>query len=558
MAPKGLMFAWGTRERPAGRLAPCRVLAALLAVALMRAPSAGAAGVVGIGSAASCTEDALDAALAEGGMVTFDCGSEPVTLAISGTKAIVHDTTIDGGGRVTIDGDHKWQVFTVDAGITVAVQNLTIANGNDGGGIANIGTLTVINSTFSGNIATYGGGIANNGTLTVTNSTLSGNIATNFGGGMLAGCLSGAPCHPTTLTLTNSIISGNDGGDCFNFSSGTITDGGHNLIGPVSCGLVNGVNRNIVGIAPLLDPDGLKDNGGPTLTIALCTGMGQPHPDCRATSPAIDAADTAQLLPTDQRGAPRPYGAAGDIGAVESGGLPWVCDGSCRIDSAVTVDELLTMVKIALGTTAVFACTAGDRNQDAAITVDEILVGLHNALHGCPGPPPPKPTYTSTPATVTPTPGPSGKKIMMLGDSITNGGCYAPFLYEDVRTGGYASATFVGTCQWPPVWGSPVPGRRTPRRQRTKGTADTRRRGSSRNFPAGSCNWRLEIKPRTSCSYISKRTTSGTVTSRRRPRSTTMQRSSASCARPTPTSRSSSRRSSRCSLRRRRGNAPRI
>jgi len=37
--------------------------------------------VVGDGTAESCTEDALDVALAGGGMVTFDCGSAPVDIA---------------------------------------------------------------------------------------------------------------------------------------------------------------------------------------------------------------------------------------------------------------------------------------------------------------------------------------------------------------------------------------------------------------------------------------------------------------------------------------------
>ena len=73
----------------------------------------------------------------------------------------------------------------------------TGAAGSSGGGIFNSGTLTVANSTISGNT---GGGIANGngGTLTVTNSTISGNTVVNYGGGIynFAG----------TLTVTNSTI----------------------------------------------------------------------------------------------------------------------------------------------------------------------------------------------------------------------------------------------------------------------------------------------------------------------------------------------------------------
>ena len=70
------------------------------------------------------------------------------------------------------------RVFAVPLGINFTVQNLTIANGNSvlGGGILNNGgSLTVIDSTFSGNESDGGGGIVSTGTATVTNSTFSGN-----------------------------------------------------------------------------------------------------------------------------------------------------------------------------------------------------------------------------------------------------------------------------------------------------------------------------------------------------------------------------------------------
>jgi hypothetical protein len=48
------------------------------------------------------------------------------------------------------------------------------------------------------------------------------------------------------------------------------------------------------------------------------------------------------------------------------------------------VDELLTMVNIALGNAPLADCPAGNSNSDAAITVDEILAAVNNALNGCP------------------------------------------------------------------------------------------------------------------------------------------------------------------------------
>ena len=66
------------------------------------------------------------------------------------------------------------------------------------------------------------------------------------------------------------------------------------------------------------------------------------------------------------------------------GGRP-TCVGDCGNDGTVTVDELLTMVNIALGNADASACTAGDANHDGQITIDEILTAVNNALNGCSG-----------------------------------------------------------------------------------------------------------------------------------------------------------------------------
>jgi hypothetical protein len=59
------------------------------------------------------------------------------------------------------------------------------------------------------------------------------------------------------------------------------------------------------------------------------------------------------------------------------------CVGDCNDTSTVTIDEIITLVNIALGTAAVSECRAGDGNQDGAITVDEILTAVNVALTGC-------------------------------------------------------------------------------------------------------------------------------------------------------------------------------
>lgn len=60
-----------------------------------------------------------------------------------------------------------------------------------------------------------------------------------------------------------------------------------------------------------------------------------------------------------------------------------VCVGNCRGSGTVTVDDIITMVNIALGSADISACTAGDANSDHQITLDEILKAVNNALNGC-------------------------------------------------------------------------------------------------------------------------------------------------------------------------------
>ena len=59
------------------------------------------------------------------------------------------------------------------------------------------------------------------------------------------------------------------------------------------------------------------------------------------------------------------------------------CRGDCDADGAVSVDEIITAVNIALGTADSTACAAADADADGAVTVDEILLALSDALDGC-------------------------------------------------------------------------------------------------------------------------------------------------------------------------------
>ncbi|MFQ5665271.1 MAG: hypothetical protein ACE5I7_02450 [Candidatus Binatia bacterium] len=79
------------------------------------------------------------------------------------------------------------------------------------------------------------------------------------------------------------------------------------------------------------------------------------------------------------------------------------CVGNCNGDAEVTIDELVTLVNVALGTFLLSSCPAGDQNGDGQVTVDEVLTAVNNALLGCRGrtpsptrPTPPSPTSSST------------------------------------------------------------------------------------------------------------------------------------------------------------------
>jgi len=69
------------------------------------------------------------------------------------------------------------------------------------------------------------------------------------------------------------------------------------------------------------------------------------------------------------------------------------CAGDCDGHGTVTIDELLTLVNVALDDAPARTCEPGDRNHDRLITVDEILTAVNNALKGCPA----APVATATP-----------------------------------------------------------------------------------------------------------------------------------------------------------------
>ncbi|BBD65798.1 hypothetical protein NIES4072_05230 [Nostoc commune NIES-4072] len=141
------------------------------------------------------------------------------TISLTGSSlSITDDLSIQGTnpGILTISDNSADRVFDIGNGVTVAINGLTITNSykNAGGGgaISNQGTLSVSNTTITGNTAEYGGAIFNQGTLSVSNSTITGNSATNNGGGIFSSGI---------LSVDKSTISDNtayrEGGGIYNY-----------------------------------------------------------------------------------------------------------------------------------------------------------------------------------------------------------------------------------------------------------------------------------------------------------------------------------------------------
>lgn len=262
---------------------------------------------------------------------------DTITFAVTGTITLntplnvnaSGPLVIDGGSEVTISGGDSVRIFYVNTGTNLTLKNLSLIDGysSEGGGIYNLGTLTVNSSTLSGNnSSSSGAGIKNNGTLYVTNSTLSGNSANFYGGGIHnqatltvssstitennAQVGGGIYSTGTGLAIKNSILASNSASinspDCY---ATTASSGGFNLLSnKEECGFIPTAG-DLTSVDPQLGP--LQDNNGPTPTHALLPGslaISQGDPDGCTDH-------LGSPLATDQRGLPRSDRC--DIGAFE-------------------------------------------------------------------------------------------------------------------------------------------------------------------------------------------------------------------------------------------------
>src|SRR5262249_54811389 len=94
-----------------------------------------------------------------------------------------------------------------------------------GGGIYNLGSMTITNSTVSGNTSPIAGGIYNQAELTITRSTISGNRA-DSGYNTGYNSAGGGIYNSGTLILTNSTLSGNRATEAGDYNCGRASGGG--------------------------------------------------------------------------------------------------------------------------------------------------------------------------------------------------------------------------------------------------------------------------------------------------------------------------------------------
>jgi hypothetical protein len=93
--------------------------------------------IVGTGTAETCTYSAVAAAIAKGGVITFNCGPDPVSILITATLELKTDrsTVIDGGNKVTLDGGNRVRILKWEYGNwmsnnnVLTLQHITLAHG---------------------------------------------------------------------------------------------------------------------------------------------------------------------------------------------------------------------------------------------------------------------------------------------------------------------------------------------------------------------------------------------------------------------------------------------
>ena len=237
------------------------IILIMVGLALFSTPiTTHAAGVVGTGTPASCTEAALDTALAGGGTVTFNCGTSVHTIPLTSNKTISASTTVDGGGLITLTGSAyrieisenviaTFQNMTFDGvtlnpyHATLTVDSVSILNTSTAlAGINSVGGDVNINeSTFTGNFVGFWSFASG---AVITNSTFTGNTA-GIQGGFITGSGPEKIVYISETHITNTTISNNTTGGLLNDEQSTANLTNVSILDNGSYGIDNGGTVNL-------------------------------------------------------------------------------------------------------------------------------------------------------------------------------------------------------------------------------------------------------------------------------------------------------------------------
>lgn len=341
------------------------VISVSIAVAALGAPQvAHAAGAVGNGAPASCTEAALVAALAGGGAVTFNCGPNPHTITFTSRKTININTSINGAGKISFDGGGTTGFFSVSAARTLSLVGLTLTNAGNasspssglaiavGSGILSIanstfsrntrgalsgfntdGVTVITNSLFISNSSGLGGAIYNTGQLLISDSTFSDNVGSvsQEGGAIYNTSTSGVPGKVTIRRSSLIRNTGGYGGAIANYGALTITEStlasnGSTFNGGGGGGsILNGSGGQLLLVnVTLTGSTTMPNNKGAAIYL-----NGSPVTGGRATLVNVTMADNA--------------GVNGQVHIANVGVVDWkntiVANGQCTKDASAVVND---------------------------------------------------------------------------------------------------------------------------------------------------------------------------------------------------------------------------
>lgn len=237
--------------------------------------------VVGSGTPASCTSAAFVSAVANGGVITFDCGPDPVTITLTETAKVYNDkgpkVVIDGGGRVTLSGGGKVRMLYQNSCSSelhggadcndqekpaLTVQNITFIDGSSKG------LADDDNQAGGGAIWVRGG------RFKAYNARFFGNVCDDLGSDLGGGAIRvlDFPSKSTSQTRPVYIVHSTFGGE--NLGNACANGGALSSIG-TSYTLINSLFQNNTAVGHGAN-DGQGGNGGAiyndgnTYTLSMC------------------------------------------------------------------------------------------------------------------------------------------------------------------------------------------------------------------------------------------------------------------------------------------------